>query len=213
MRAGPGNVVIMHFMPFLKNLFRTKSISEPSSHEISFSLGKTILEDDATADFTIRCETMEFRVHKAVLCARSLVFRATILTPMKEADKGEIFVEEIDKKTMATVINFIYTGELELGKDPDIQTLAWAGTKYLLPGFMDLLSLQASGNLNGDLKGEMIADLLITAHRHESEDLRMIALDKIRDNKEIFSDQGFRRMMKEADPSILMDLVKDLHNI
>ena len=211
MTAGPGNVVIKQLILCLKNLFRTKSISEPSSHEISFSLGKTILEDDATADFTILCETKEFRVHKAVLCARSPVFRASILSPMKEADKGEIVVEEIDKKTMATVINFIYTGELELGKDPDIQTLAWAGTKYLLPGFMDLLSLQVNGNLNGDLKGEMIADLLITAHRHESEDLRMHALDKIRGNREILSDQGFRRVMKEADTSIMMDLVKDLY--
>ena len=103
-----------------------------------------------------------------------------------------------------------YTGELELGKDPDIQTLAWAGTKYLLPGFMDLLSLQVNGKLSGDLKGEMIADLLITAHRHESEDLWRIALDKIRGNREIFSDLGFRREMKEADPSIMMDLAKDL---
>ena len=32
----------------------------------------------------------------------------------------------------------------------------------------------------------------------------------IRADREIFSDQGFRREMKEADPSIMMDLVKDL---
>ena len=193
-----------------KNIFRTKITSETGPKETFSCFGKTILEDDATADFTIRCETKELRVHKAVLCARSPVFRAGILTDMKEASKGEIFVEEIGEKTLATIINFIYTGELELGEKPDIQTLAWAGTKYLLPGFMDRLSLQVNGNLNGKLSGEMIADLLITAHRHESEDLRRIASDKIRNKREIFNDPGFRKGMKEADPSIMIDLVKDL---
>jgi hypothetical protein len=40
------------------------------------------------------------------------------------------------EKTLDTIINFIYIGELE---DPDIVDLAWTGTKYLLPEFMDLL--------------------------------------------------------------------------
>ena len=184
-------------------------MSEPSTQETFADFGKSLLGDDATTDFTIRCPTKEFRVHRNILCARSEVFRAMILTDMEEARKNEIFVEEIDEKTLATVIHFIYTGELELGENPDIQTLAWAGTKYLLPGFMDLLSLQVKGNLQG-LSGEMIADLLITAHRHDSEYLRRIALDKIRGNREIFNDPGFRKGMKEADPSIMIDLFKDL---
>ena len=31
---------------------------------------RAIMDDDDTADFTIRCETKSFRVHKAVFCAR-----------------------------------------------------------------------------------------------------------------------------------------------
>ena len=209
MTAGPGLVSLVFCLGF-NVLFRSEARLESGTKETVSTYGKTILEDDATADFTIRCPTKEFRVHKAILCARSPVFRASILTPMQEASKGEIFVEEIGEKTLATIINFIYTGELELGEKPDIQTLAWAGTKYLLPGFMDRLSLQVNGNLNGKLSGEMIADLLITAHRHESEDLRRIASDKIRNKREIFNDPGFRKGMKEADPSIMIDLVKDL---
>ena len=181
-------------------------MSEPTCQETFSSFGKMILEDDDTADFTIRCETKEFRVHRNILCARSPVFRASILTDMQEASKGEIFVKEIDEKSLATIIHYIYTGELQLGKDPDIQMIAWAGTKYLLPGFMDFLSQQ----VKGDLSGEMIADLLITAHRHEAGELRRIALDKIRGNREIFSDEGFRNGMEEAPPSFVMDLFKDL---
>ena len=188
-------------------LFRSEARLESGTKETVSTYGKTILEDDATADFTIRCPTKEFRVHKAILCARSPVFRASILTPMKEASKGEIFLEEIDEKTMATTINFLYTGELELGEDPDIPALAWAGTKYLLPGFMDRLGIQA-GKL--DLKGEIIADLLLTANLHGAEELKRIALNKIRGNRKIFSDEGFRKVMEKADPSIIMDVFKDL---
>ena len=95
----------------------------PGPLETFSSFGKIILDDDATADFTIRCETKAFRVHKAVLCARSPVFRASILTPMQEAKKGEIFVEEIGEKSLSILIKFIYTGELELGENPDILEL------------------------------------------------------------------------------------------
>ena len=183
-------------------------MSEPSTKETFSSFGKMILEDDATADFTIRCATKEFRVHKNILCARSPVFRASILTPMQEASLGEIFVEEIGERSLAAIITFIYTGELELGEDPDILELSWAGTKYLLPGFMELLALHLQMRKE-ELPGEMIADLLIAAHRHEAEDLRKIALGRIRADRKIFNDQGFRKGMKEADPSIMMDLMKD----
>ena len=181
----------------------------PGPLETFSSFGQTILNDDATADFTIRCETKAFRVHKAVLCARSHVFRASILTPMVESERGEIYIQEIGEKALATIIRFIYTGELELGKDPDILELAWAGTKYLLPGFMEILAVRLQSRKE-DLSGGMIADLLIAAHRHEAEVLRKIALDKIRGNREIFNDQEFRKALEEAPNSILMDVFKDL---
>ena len=104
-------------------MFRTKLKSESSSQENSFSsLGKTILDDNETADFTIRCDTKSFRVHKTILCARSEVFRASILTPM-------VFVEDLGEKTLATILHFVYTGELNLGDEPDIVELAWGGNK------------------------------------------------------------------------------------
>ena len=162
-------------------MIRTKilSMSESSSQETISTLGKTILEDDATTDFTIRCDTKNFRVHKAVLCARSEVFRASILTPMQEVLSGEIFVKDVGEKSLASVINYLYTGELELGEDPDIQDLTWAGTKYLLPGFLDLLALHLQTRKE-ELPGQMIADLLIAANRHGVGVLRKIALDRIR---------------------------------
>ena len=61
-----------------------------------------------------------------------------------------------------------------------------------------------------EFPGEMIADLLIAAHRHGAENLRKIALDKIRADRKIIGEEEFREVMKEANPTIMMDLVKDL---
>merc|ERR1712036_193672 len=91
----------------------------------------------------------------AVLCAKSEVLRAGILTPMQEASKGEIFVKEVGEKALGTVIKYIYTGELELGENPDIVDLAWAGNKYLLGGFMDLLTLRVQ--MMKELPGQRIS--------------------------------------------------------
>ena len=55
-----------------------------------------------------------------------------------------MLVKEVGEKGLSPVINFIYTGELELGD------LSWAGTDYT-----DLLNLQL---MKFDLKGGMIAD-------------------------------------------------------
>ena len=41
---------------------------DPNQEETS--LGKVIMEDSDTADFTLRCETKKFSVHKNILCAR-----------------------------------------------------------------------------------------------------------------------------------------------
>ena len=184
-------------------------MSERSIQEACSSLGKTIMKDYDTTDCTIRCETREFKVHRNILCARSSVLRSSILDPTQEATNCEIFEENVGEKALGSVIKFIYTGELELGEDPDIQDLAWAGTKYLLDGFMDLLALRLQKRKE-EFPGKMIADILIAAHRFFSPDLRRIALDKIRINREISKDPGFRMAMKGSNPIILMDLMKDL---
>ena len=52
-------------------LFRIKLQPEPAGSQETFSaFGRAVLEDNSTADFTIRCATKNFRVHKTFLCVR-----------------------------------------------------------------------------------------------------------------------------------------------
>ena len=62
---------------------------------------------------------------------------------MVEAATGEIFVEDLGENTLATLIRYLYTGELELGEDPDIVELARGGDKYLLALRISSLSVSS----------------------------------------------------------------------
>jgi len=177
--------------------------------EESFSrFGRTIMEDVSTADFTIKCDTKTFEVHRNVLCARSLVFRRMILGEFEEAKKGEVYVKEFDEGTLGSVITFIYTGELEITEDSDVLKLAWAGDKYNLTGFMELLCYKLQKKEN--LKPGTIADMLIASHRHNNQHLRSLTLEKIRDDRNIVDEKEFRERMKDIDINITFDLFKDL---
>ena len=136
------------------------------------------------------------------------MFRAMILTDMKEARKGEIYIEEVDEGNLASMINFIYTGDLA-GDNLDVQMVANLADKYDMPAFMDMLCFKMKSE---DIRSEFIADLLISADRHDSKDLKTVALDKIRADREIINDKGFRKKLQNTEnKNILFDLFNELN--
>ena len=131
-----------------------------------------------------------------------------IFTDMKEAKKGEVYIEDVDEGTLAAMINFIYTGDLP-GDNLNVQMVANMADKYEMPAFMDMLCFKMKSE---DIRSEFIADLLIAADRHDSKDLKNVALDKIRTNKEIINDKGFRKKLQNAEnKNILFDLFNEIN--
>ena len=126
---------------------------------------------------------------------------------MQEGRKGEIFIRDIDEKTLGFIIHFIYTGELELSEDYDLEMLVYAADKYNLPGIMNLL---CNKMWKENITAESIADLLICASRHDAQEMREVALDNIRTDRGICKEEGFKKKMKNIDSSILIDLLNDL---
>ena len=171
-------------------------------------LNKGIMEDDRTTDFKVICGAREkktiFNVHKIFLCASSPVLRAAITSDMLEAKNSEIFIEDVDEKTVQEMINYIYTGELT-GVDLDIQMVAWVADKYELPGMLDLLCFRMKVD---EVEGVHIADMLLAARRHDSLELQQIAMDKLKANKELLSEPAFREKFK-GDQSILFELIQE----
>ena len=127
---------------------------------------------------------------------------------MKEARKGEVYIEDVDEGTLAAMINFIYTGDLP-GDNLNVQMVANMADKYEMPAFMDILCFKMKSE---DIRSEFIADLLIAADRHDSKDLKNVALDKIRTNKEIINDKEFRKKLQNAEnKNILFDLFNEIN--
>ena len=147
-----------------------------------------------------------------VFHSRSPVLRAMILGQMKEAQKNEVFIEDIDAETLARMISFIYTGDFEVGEHFgehfDVQMVARAADKYEIKGLMELLCFKMKPF---KVKNEFIADMLITADRYNSKELRDVAMDKLRADKNIVNEKGFRERMAQAEnKDLVFDLFKDL---
>ena len=102
------------------------------------SATKINLQEDPSADLSIKCESETFRVHKGLLSFKSSVFRARL----ERWERGEeISIKTMNSDTLSSMIHYIYTGELRDGwQDLDIQDLTTAADMYDLPGWMDLFT-------------------------------------------------------------------------
>ena len=59
--------------------------------------------------------------------------------------------------------------------------------------------------------GQVLADLLMSAHRHESQELVEVVFSKIKANRNIMKDGKFRNTMEEAHVSpTILDLFHEL---
>ena len=99
---------------------------EQEPKEVNLSLGKMIMKDDATTDLTIVCMTKSFRVHKAILCARSPVWRAIIMDKRRRGEQINVSTDEV---TLGSIITYMYTGELPDTHDFDVEKMIYAANK------------------------------------------------------------------------------------
>ena len=56
-----------------------------------------LMNDEDTADFTLKTKTKNFRIHKLIFGARSSVFKAMFQSNMVEALAGEVTIEDLDE--------------------------------------------------------------------------------------------------------------------
>lgn len=97
--SGGGVVVLNEFLAeTYENLFKFKN-------------------ESLFTDVQIYVEGVEFACHKVVLCAASAYFRAMFTCDLKEARHGKVFIENISPWTMKRLLDFIYTGRVEIAAD------------------------------------------------------------------------------------------------
>ena len=123
---------------------------------------------------------------------------------MLEAREGKVNVKDVESGTFATMLHYVYTGELKEGLD--LNSMIYAADKYDLPGLKELLFLKMKPE---DVQEEFIPDLLIIADKHQAGQVKELVMEKIRANRKMLGDENFKRKLANA-PHILFDLLQQL---
>jgi hypothetical protein len=96
---------------------------------IETSLNKRLFESEMSANFvrfrnenlftdvSIYVDGVEFPCHKVIICAASQYFKAMFSCDLKEARMGKVFIENISPWTMKRILDFIYTGHIDILPD------------------------------------------------------------------------------------------------
>ena len=173
-----------------------KSLIEHSTYMLN------ILDDHETSDFTLKCGSRSFKVHKAILGARSAVFRAMFQSGMREAVDGEAVIEDIDEKTLEKILDYIYTGmHPYIDEDCDILALCKAADMYQLHSLMNFITGQLPLGA-GELKPGDLADIFIAAEMINRKKMYEFAIDQLKKNKGILKDKQFEEKLKQF-PEVL----------
>jgi len=126
------------------------------------------------ADIKLVTENKSFMAHKAMLSARSPMFRAMFSLDMKEKEASEIQVVDVTAETLAQMIEFMYTGDVA-DLDERADELLAAADKYGL----SRLRCMCEQSLEKTFAVDTIAHTLVLSHLHSAKGLKDRAVDFI----------------------------------
>ncbi|XP_076431435.1 speckle-type POZ protein-like [Peromyscus maniculatus bairdii] len=150
---------------------------KPRIHVPRCTLAEELGELWENSQFTDCCLVVagqEFQAHKAILAARSPVFRAMFQHDMEESRKNGIEIHDLEPQVFKTMMDFIYTG-----KAPDLDSMAAAVMAAADKYGLERLKVMCEDALFRDLSVENAAHTLFLAHLHRARQLKTEALDFI----------------------------------
>jgi len=164
---------------------------------------KTLWEDPVGthADIKLVSGPSHLMAHKAILCARSPMFRAMFSLDMKEKEATEIEVVDVSGETLAQMVEFMYTGRVTDLDERSDELLA-AADKY---GLTRLRSMCES-SLEKNFTVDTIAHTLVLSHLHSAKGLKDRAIDYIVANvSQVRQSDGWTEMEKSY-PQLIADV-------
>ena len=94
-------------------------------------------KDGRLCDVILKVGTMEISTHRAVLAASSPYFRAMFTTNMAEATQDVVTMKDIDPDVLDRIVEFIYTGHLDVTVD-NVQDLLAAASLIQLESVQEI---------------------------------------------------------------------------
>jgi speckle-type POZ protein len=154
-----------------------------------------------------------FSAHRYILAARSSVFRAELLGPMKEKTATIILINDMEAKVFRALLHFIYTDSLPQIDENDTaaamaQHLLVAADRYN----MERLKLICEEKLCNHLDESTVETTLALAEQHGCGALKKACfkfLTSPGNLKAVMAREGFQHLRTSC-PSVLVELVAKL---
>ncbi|KAJ3692110.1 hypothetical protein LUZ60_012460 [Juncus effusus] len=163
------------FFSVLCTLFNVAgSINEVSmTSGLNENLGSNLLKSsEEMADLIFEVDGEIFRVHKAVLVAKSHGFRAE-LGSVDEVRTEHIKIEDMKAAVFKCLIHYMYTNSFEAKEYVLIQDLLVAAHRYAL----DHLRMMCEERLCNNVSLDMVTSFLVFAEQHNCNRLKDVCLD------------------------------------
>ncbi|XP_015909800.1 speckle-type POZ protein [Parasteatoda tepidariorum] len=124
--------------------------------------------DPKLSDITLMIGKEKFPAHKAVLSARSAVFKAMFERDMAEKESGVVKLTDLDADTLTRMLRFIYSGCVEDLNCEIAANLYSAADKYQCLNLKE----ECASFLKTNLSVANVCDVIYIADMHQDEDLK-----------------------------------------
>lgn len=121
----------------IKNVETWDTFEERALHNykieknLSKDLNKFILENHPTV-VILKTKDSQIEANKAILCARSSVFKRMFDNPMKEQENDTVLIDDMMGNTVKILVDFLHTDEVDLKnlESSSLNELYYAADKY-----------------------------------------------------------------------------------
>jgi len=162
-----------------------------------------LLDSSTLTDIKIKCDGKILECHKAILSARSSVFRAMFQHDMRESKNNEIIIQDLDFSTVKDMVRYVYSGRVtDLVDKSDL--LLSAADKYDIKDLKE----ECCQSLSANLAVDQVVDVLVLSDLHKANDLKATAIAFLLAHKEeVFSQPDWKNKLK-GHPDLLLEVLE-----
>ncbi|CAL5003247.1 unnamed protein product [Urochloa decumbens] len=188
---------------------------EVPPYDIAGHFGK-LLETSEGVDVTFSVDGVKFTGHKVVLAARSLVFKAELYGPMREAGTEPIVIKGMQPDVFRALMHFIYNDSLPPLDDLEaddymemVRHLLVAADRYA----MERLKLMCQSILCENLGVQTVATTLALADQHNCDKLKDACIEFMASVMDaVMTTQGYMNL-KRTCPSVAFEALEKTSRI
>ncbi|KAK3121329.1 hypothetical protein QOZ80_8BG0650780 [Eleusine coracana subsp. coracana] len=182
----------------------------PSDFSVDF--GKLLVTEEG-ADVAFIVQDQAFRAHVVVLATRSPVFKAELCGPLRDKERQNIIVEDMQPTVFSALLHFIYTDslpsmdDLHRGENREfVKYLLEAADRYA----MDRMKIICESILCKRLDLDNVAATLALADQHQCHKLKDVCIQFIISSngiEEMMASQGYL-YLKRACPGVTVEILE-----